>query len=234
MLIENILTFAAAQAHERDLLAGVAQGSRDDARFLLWRTASAVIVPRGLPGRDYFATAAAAVERLGFRLFERDTGGDLTPQDPGIINLTMAFRMDGEAASIAAAYRRLAQPVLDYLLERHGIEARLSAIDGAFCDGAFNVAILERKIAGTAQRWKLIGGEGASRRVAVLAHVALMVNNPLDRAIEALNAFYDARGSDRRIIRDRHVTLAEHLGRADLDVTAVARALEEFMAARRF
>ena len=67
-------------------------------------------------------------------MFERDTGGDLTPQDPGIVNLSLAFRMDGEGAAIKDAYMRLTAPVLAYLRDRHGIEAHLSAIPGAFCE----------------------------------------------------------------------------------------------------
>ena len=137
--------------------------------------------------------------------------------------------MDGEGAAIKDAYLTLTAPVLGYLRDRHGIEGRLAAIPGAFCDGAYNIAIGDRKIAGTAQRWKLLGGEGKARRVAVLAHVALMVDNPLDPAIEALNVFYEASGSDRRIMRERHVTLAEMLGKGTVDAEAIARDLALFL-----
>ena len=176
ILIEEAISFGEAQQRERALLARVGEGGADAAGALVWRTPRAIIVPRGLPGREYFARAAAAVEALDWPVFERDTGGDLTPQDLGIVNLSLAFRMDGEGAAIKDAYLRLTAPVLGYLRDRHGIEGRLAAIPGAFCDGAYNVAIGDKKIAGTAQRWKLLGGEGSARRVAVLAHVALMVS----------------------------------------------------------
>lgn len=230
ILVEEVLSFLEAQERERALLDRVGKGTPDTAAVLVWRTEPAIIVPRGLPHRDTFARAAAAVEALGVPVFERDTGGDLTPQDPGIVNLSLAFRMDGEGAAIKDAYLRLTAPVLAYLRDRHGIEAHLSAIPGAFCDGAYNVAIGDRKIAGTAQRWKLLGGEGKARRLAVLAHVALMVSNPLDPAIEALNVFYEASGSARRIVRERHVTLAEMVGKGTIDAESIARDLALFLA----
>ena len=57
-------------------------------------------------GPGLFRARAEAVEALGLPVFERDTGGDLTPQEPGIVNLSLAFRMDGEGASIKEAYLR--------------------------------------------------------------------------------------------------------------------------------
>ena len=139
--------------------------------------------------------------------------------------------MDGEGAAIKDAYLRLTAPVVEFLKAAYGIEARVASIPGAFCDGAYNIAIGDRKLAGTAQRWKLLGGEGKERRVAVLAHVALMVANPLDPAIDALNVFYEASGADRRIIRDRHITLNEHLGKPQ-DAAEVTRALTDLLACR--
>ncbi|MEQ1718827.1 MAG: hypothetical protein ABL907_23040 [Hyphomicrobium sp.] len=230
-LIPGVLTFAAAQACERALLDGMRDERGGTCRALVWRTDKAIIVPRGLPSRDYFAAASAAVEALGYPVHERDTGGDLTPQDPGVVNISLAFRLDGSDAAIKDAYQRLTDPVIAFLSQAYGIEARVASIPGAFCDGAFNIAVGAKKLAGTAQKWKLLGGEGSARRVAVLGHVALMVSNDLPPAIDALNAFYAASGSDRRIIQGRHVTLDEHLGRA-VSADSAARALSAFLADR--
>ena len=60
-----------------------------------------------------------------------------------------------------------------------------------------------------------------------------MVSNTLNSAIEALNVFYEASGSDRRIVRERHVTLAEVLGSApDRRGRGIARDLADFLAER--
>lgn len=227
-LVDDVVPFTQAQALERALLESAREMRPDEVRWLVWRTEKSIIVPRGLPSRDYFGAARDAVEALDYPVFERDTGGDLTPQDPGVVNLSLAFRLDGDDVSIKRAYERLTAPVVTFLREAHGIDAATASIPGAFCDGAYNIACGGRKIAGTAQRWKLIGGEGPARRVAVLGHVALMVTIDLDPAIAALNAFYAAAGSERRIVLDRHVTLVDILGNK-LRPTAVAQHMAGFV-----
>lgn len=231
-LLSEPIAFADALALERELLDSVKDSPAGTCVALAWRTPEAIIVPRGLPSRDYYAKASAAAQALGFTLHERDTGGDLTPQSEGIVNLSLAYRLDGKQASIADAYVALTDPVLAFLKQTYGIAARTASIPGAFCDGAYNVAIGDRKLAGTAQKWKLLGGEGDARRVSVLGHIALMATNELGPALDALNAFYEASGSDRRVIPQRHVTLADVIGRARADAAWVARDLSAFLSNR--
>lgn len=228
-LLAEPIAFADALALERELLDSVKDAPAGTCRALVWRTHKTIVVPRGLPSRDYFAKAAAAVEALGFPVHERDTGGDLTPQSEGVVNLTLAYRLDGADAAISNAYRRLTDPVLAFLGEAYGIEARTASIPGAFCDGAYNVAIGDKKLAGTAQKWKLLGGEGEARRVSVLGHIAILASTDLARALDALNAFYAASGSDRRIIHERHVTLSDMLGRERGAAASVSRDLAAFL-----
>lgn len=229
-LIAEPIPFVEALARERDLLDSVKTAPPHTCAALVWRTPKAIIVPRGLPSRDYFGKASAAAEALGFPVHERDTGGDLTPQSEGVVNLSLAFRLDGKQAAISDAYLRLTNPVLAFLKQVYGINARTAAIPGAFCDGAYNVAVAEKKLAGTAQKWKLLGGEGDKRRVSVLGHIAIMASNDLAPAIKVLNAFYAASRSSRRIIPERHVTLSDILGPTRADAAWVARDLAEFLA----
>lgn len=225
-----MIPYGAALTLERAALDSLRDAPAGAACWHIWRTEKCVIVPRGLPSRDYFARAADAVRACGYPVHERDTGGDLTPQEPGVVNFSYCFRLDGADAAIADAYRRLAAPVTGFLRDSFGLVPHLASIPGAFCDGAFNIAIGGRKLAGTAQRWKLLGGEGAARRVAVLGHVALMVSNDLPPAIAALNAFYAASGSDRRIVPERHVTLADLIGPEAADADRIAAAFADYLA----
>lgn len=214
---------------ERTLLDQIRNAEPGQSRALVWHTPRAIIVPRGLPTREYFDRARAAVEALGYPVYERDTGGDLTPQEPGMVNLSMCFTLTGDQASIANAYRRLTQPVLAFLEADFGIHGYVASIPGAFCDGAYNIAVDNLKLGGTAQRWKLLGGVGPTRRVAVLSHVALMAANQLDGPIDALNAFYAASGEQRRIDRSRHITLRDLLGPQRSDAVKVAQALSDYL-----
>lgn len=229
-LVAEPIAFTDALERERALLESVKDAPAGTCAGLVWRTPKAIIVPRGLPSREYYARAAGAARSKGFALHERDTGGDLTPQSEGVVNLSLAYRLDGKEASISEAYVRLTAPVLTFLKSTYGITARTASITGAFCDGAFNVAIGDKKLAGTAQKWKLLGGEGDTRRVSVLGHIAIMASNDLAPALEALNAFYAASGSERRVIPERHVTLTDVLGPTRANSTWVARDLAEYIA----
>lgn len=235
------LPYPEALETERQLLREIATGDGAP-RFAVWRTPQALIVPRGMPGRANFEVAAAGAEMSGWPVYERDTGGDLTPQTPGIVNLSLVFRMEDTRPSIEAAYRRLTAPVIAFLKNEFGIAATTQAVPGAFCDGAYNIAVGGKKLAGTAQRWRLLsakdgpsapaGGAAqilASPTSAVLAHVALMCTIELGGAIAMLNAFYRNLGLERHVALDRHVTLAELVGPGAAGPEAVARALEKFL-----
>lgn len=224
----DVVSFDEAQRGERELLTSAIELPPGMAKILVWRTSQSIIVPRGFPGRDGFADAVSAMAARGFPVFERDTGGDLTPQSPGVINLSMVFRLNGANPNIKAAYLRLVQPVIEFLRERYNLAADVCAVPGAFCDGAYNIAIDGRKLAGTAQRWRLIGGEGSARKAAVLGHVAVMADVELTPAIDALNEFYAVARIDRHIDLAKHVTLAELAGHEAANPAAIAEELARF------
>ncbi len=230
VLLLGVVSFEEAQQRERELLAGVSGLSPGNAQVLVWRTEKSIIVPRGMPSRDGFTEAVAAMTARGFPVYERDTGGDLTPQSPGMINLSMVFRLDGASPNIKDAYLRLVQPVIEFLRHRYDLAADVCAVPGAFCDGAYNIAYQGKKLAGTAQRWRLIGGEGPSRQAAVLGHVALMADVDLKPAIDALNEFYTVAGIDRHIELQQHITLAQLVGRENAGPARIAAELAGFVA----
>ena len=147
-----------------------------------------------------------------------------------MINLSMVFRLDGASPNIKDAYLRLVQPVVEFLRHRYDLAADVCAVPGAFCDGAYNIAYQGKKLAGTAQRWRLIGGEGTSRQAAVLGHVALMADVDLKPSIDALNEFYTVAGIDRHIELEKHITLADIARRNSADPALVAEELSRFAA----
>jgi lipoate-protein ligase A len=182
-----------------------------DVEILVWSTTPCLVAPRALSRRPGFEAGRVSVEALGLPFHLRQTGGDLVPQGPNVLNATVAFApSNGSSFGIAAAYDRLCGPLLD-LMRARGVAAYFASVPGAFCDGRFNIAVGDRKLAGTAQRWqprtRLSGTNEPS--VAVLAHAALFIAGDFRRAADAANAFYSACGLDRRIRAEAHVALAE-------------------------
>lgn len=188
--------------------------SRGDIRagFLIWRCSKSLVVPQRLTRRPQFAMASARMALDGWPVQVRATGGDLTPQSPGLINVALAFRSKRHKGAIEDSYMTLCHPLIGYLAEL-GITAECASVNGAFCDGDYNLVVEGRKLAGTAQRWRQLdpGISESSNEFAVLSHAVVLCEAELDWLWQAGNTFYHQCGMEASIQGDRHVALSELL-----------------------
>lgn len=201
------LAFDQALAREKQLLAQIAnagQGWESE----VWSTDQALIVPFSATHEADYENACREMAEAGWPVLVRHTGGDVTPQTPSMVNVSFAFcvpRTDN--LSIRETYLSFCQPILDFLNSELGIEAYLSSVDGAFCDGAYNVVVDGCKLAGTAQRWRLTKTPQGQPAVAVLGHAAILWDVDIAVSIAATNAFYKRASVDRCVIAQKHTTL---------------------------
>ena len=188
-----------ALAHEMTLLGEVsaAPGAR---RLWFWQSPQALVAPKKMASLPGFDAAADKMAAAGWPVHLRATGGDVTPQGPGIVNVTHVYTVDRAADfSIEAEYDRLCAPIETAL----GPGAARGWMPGAFCDGAYNVQFHGRKFAGTAMRFRPARGDRS--RMAVMAHALMLMEPPSAAAIDALNAFLEALGEARRIDPASHI-----------------------------
>lgn len=82
----------------------------------------------------------------------------------------------------------------------------MGEIDGAFCDGRFNVNLDGRKMVGTAQRWRQ--SQGGQRPVG-LVHGAMLMDNERESMVAAVNRFNEACGLEQRVRAESHIALHE-------------------------
>jgi lipoate-protein ligase A len=168
-----------------------------------------LIVPSQTANAPKFYAASLEMEQWGWPVYVRDTGGDVTPQSPGIINASAAFVVPRtKDLSIRATYERFCAPLLAFL-RTFGLDAYLSSVERSFCDGAFNIAVDGKKLAGTAQRWRLTHTSDGEPGVAVLAHAAILDNPDIDLSISATNSFYGLCGMPRQVDPAQHTSLAK-------------------------
>ncbi len=164
----------------------------------LWCGASGLIVPRNcttLPGW------ARASSRHAVQV--RSSGGGVVPQGPGVLNLSLTWGVDASApVETEAVYVGLCTE-LAAALARLSIVARPQAVDGSFCDGRFNLAVAGRKLAGTAQSWRRLGG-----RMVVLAHAVIIADADPLALTDAANAFERDLGSGRHYRADALTSVA--------------------------
>ena len=202
------LTVEAGLQAEQDLLARICAGE-DDFGLLFWRPSDkALVMPRRLSRLAGFEPACDAVAATGWPVLLRETGGEPVPQSAATVNIALVYsppRSEGDQARIETAYRRLCQPICDLLSELGGTPS-LGEVDGAFCDGRFNVNLDGRKMVGTAQRWRQSRG---GQRPVGLVHGALLLDNERESMVAAVNCFNQACGLEQRCRADSHIALHE-------------------------
>ncbi|MBU3059432.1 lipoate--protein ligase family protein [Pseudomonas indica] len=195
---------------ERALLDRIHSGEQD-CGLLFWRPQKqALVMPRRLSRLAGFEAAQAHCQALGWPVALRDTGGEPVPQSPAVLNVALAYavpREESELTRLETAYLRLCDPLCDWL-RAAGLEPGLGEVEGAFCDGRYNVNLRGRKLVGTAQRWRRRPGDG---RNVVLAHGAVLMENQRQAMVELVNAFYERCGLDDRCRVDAHIALGECL-----------------------
>jgi len=199
--------FAEAQTRERELLESAAQrGFGCD--WAVWRTHQSLIAPSLAAAAPNFGVASLAMSSRGWPVYIRDTGGDITPQGPGIVNVSAAFVVArAPDLSIRATYEQFCAPLLTFL-GTIGIKGYLASVHGSFCDGASNIVVGGKKLAGTAQRWRLTRLRDGGPGIAVLAHAAILADLDIDLSVAETNLFYRLCGVNREVDPRQHTSIA--------------------------
>ena len=196
----------AGLAAEQALLAAVCAGEQGFG-LLFWQPSDqALVMPRRLSRLPAFDVASRVSADAGWPVLLRETGGEPVPQSAATVNIALVYappRSEGDQNRIETGYLRLCQPICDLLIELGG-DASVGEIDGAFCDGRYNVNLNGRKMVGTAQRWRQSGG-----RPVGLVHGALLLENDREALIAAVNRFNQACGLEQRVRADSHIALHE-------------------------
>jgi lipoate-protein ligase A len=208
------LTVEAGLRAEQDLLAAVCAGERAFG-LLFWQPSDrALVMPRRLSRLPGFEAASQASAASGWPVLLRETGGEPVPQSAATINIALVYappRSEGDHGRIETAYRRLCEPICELLTELGG-NASLGEIDGAFCDGRFNVNLDGRKMVGTAQRWRQSkGGQGPVG----LVHGALLLDDERKSMVAAVNRFNQVCGLEQRVRAESHIALHEKFAAAN-------------------
>ena len=129
-----------ALAREMDLLADVAADPTHH-HLWFWQSPQCLVVPRKLSLHPDFDAASRELQDSGWPVFSRATGGNVTPQGPGVVNVTHVYASPkGREYGLEDAYDALCTPIEAAL----GPSATRGWQPGAFCDGAHNVQFKDK------------------------------------------------------------------------------------------
>ncbi len=190
---------------ELSMLQGVAEGGPRTA--LIWSAdRRSLTLPERFSRSGNFDEISTGSASKGWPVITRRTGGGITPQGPGILNVALAYSVPRkEARSVSASYASICDPLIE-TFATVGLRASTGAVKGSFCDGDFNLEIEGRKIVGTAQRWR-----GAS----VMCHALVLVDIDLDEAVSAAQRLSDGLGLNDMYDTGVHCQLSEFMRRED-------------------
>lgn len=170
-------------------------------RAVIWSSPPGLVAPRSYRKYERLDTACQEFAQHGTPVRLRRSGGGVVPQGPGILNLTLTYPADGPHSGGAEnAYHHLCGTIARALV-KFGISSQTLPVEGAFCDGRFNLSVPcatgPRKLAGTAQYWRRHKG-----RSAVLAHALILVDTDIHAITELATEFEAALCSGRAYCPD--------------------------------
>lgn len=178
-------------AAERGWAEALAAGGGPQAH--LWQGVPGWAVPASYARAPGWAAWQAHCAQAGTPVHVRSSGGGLVPQGPGLWNLSLLWRTEkAEPVQADGVYRALCD-LLARTLAAFGVDASAQPVEGAFCDGRYNLAAGGRKLVGTAQAWRRLGGVPV-----VLAHAVIVLDADPAALTAATNAFEEGLGQPRR------------------------------------
>ncbi len=194
-----------------------------DALALIWESRTQwLVLPERFSRSTAFKQAGEASQERGWPVTSRKTGGGITPQGPGVLNLALSFTTEpGQSRAIRETYARICDPLI-HAFQDIGIEAAATPVAGSFCDGDYNLAVYGRKLVGTAQRW---------RGNTCLIHALILTDIDLETAVDAVARFSADLGHDTEFRQDVHCRVVDFLSLpADatrITAKAIARVIDE-------
>ncbi|WP_428985299.1 lipoyl protein ligase domain-containing protein [Shewanella corallii] len=174
-------------------------------QLTIWQSLPALAVSQKDTLLPTYAEAVEVLRRDGVETLVRKSGGSAVFQSQSLFNLTLIWRLQGQT-SIPESYRLMCRPMMDWLGQQ-GISSQLHAVDGAFCDGSFNIAVGGKKLAGTAQRWQRRKGE-----CKVLGHISIVLSPDYHRELNLINEFYRLAGKPMAYRRQALMDLQSLVG----------------------
>lgn len=200
-LFHTLPTVADGLALEMDMLqTATATGA---SLAVMWEARTrALVLPERFTREVSFEPAARSSDTRGWPVVARKSGGGITPQGPGVLNVALCFSLaPHETRSITGTYGRIVTP-LERGFAALGVTAAAMPVAHSFCDGDYNLAVDGRKIVGTAQRW---------RGKTCLIHALILTHIDLAPAVAAVAGFSDELGHDTKFKTLAHCRLADLL-----------------------
>lgn len=179
----------------------ISQG-QSPATVRLWQPGRCLAVGRFDNRLPHFGEVVQHIKSQGIEIIQRMSGGKAVWQDVGYLNFSIIAPKQSLEFGIAETYREFSQGlVLGF--RALGVETEFKQVEGAFCDGPYDLAVHGSKLVGTAQ---------VQKRGFVIVHGTILVDCDLDEMMERISEFYEHAGQPTHLRRETMTTVAAQLG----------------------
>lgn len=190
----------------------------------IWATRRALVAPFSYHKKHRFAQAVRVSAERGWPVAVRKSGGGVTPQGPGILNVSLGLMTcPRRPVSINQAYELLTRPIIEALADL-GIVADCKPVPDSFCDGRFNIAVGDRKLVGTAQRRTAVSQE--RQQSGILAHALILFDVDAEATSSAINDFQEFLGEPSDFRATAQTSISELLGEVGREMSLASFASE--------
>lgn len=179
-------------------------------RFLIWEPVENVMV---LPASSKWKTTTGLSNHMakhGWQLEQRKTGGSPVPQTKGVFNLSIVYPWPNKLELSTTKSYQLLVDILEQWLSKYGISTHTGEVQGAYCNGTFNLSINNKKIIGTAQRMSLNNKADCNIKAGVLAHAFILINPDISKLVNAVNECYFYSGQSEVFNQNALVSLLDY------------------------
>jgi lipoate-protein ligase A len=202
LLIDSSMDSALAYALDAAIAERVGQGLALPT-IRLWRPGRCLALGRFDSKLPQFTRAVEQLKADGLVVLKRLSGGQAVWQDERFLNFSViAPRRAKERLGIPETYKRYSQGFVLGLREL-GLNAEFRRVEGAFCDGPYDLAVSGKKLVGTAQ---------VQKRGVVVVHGTMPVAGGLEEMVRWVSKFYELAGKPVQLKRESMATLHEVLG----------------------
>ena len=203
-------------ALEQAIAEQVATGS-EPATLRLWQPGTCLALGRFDSRLPDFANAVESMKNEGYLILHRMSGGKAVWQDSGYLNFSVIAPRT--KLGVPEAYREYSEGLIRGF-RSFGVETDFEHVEGAFCDGPYDLAMNGIKLVGTAQ---------VQKKGFIIVHGTILIDCDVNDMVRIVSQFYELAGDPSHLRAETMTSLVD----AAAKPIAMDEAIEAFAAGYR-
>jgi len=162
----------------------------------LWEPGTCLALGRFDIRLPHFDAAVRAMKEQDVLIVHRMSGGKAVWQDVGYLNFSVIAPRT--RLGIPEAYRAYSEGLIRGF-RRFGVETDFEHVEGAFCDGPYDLAMNGLKLVGTAQ---------VQKKSFMIVHGTILIDCDIRDMVKNVSAFYELGGDPSHLRAETMISLA--------------------------